>query len=185
MIAHYRRRTGSGLPLKHTLTIGLHIASALWHLHPSVVHRDLKPQNVLLDINGTAKVADFGLSRMKTHTFVSTRHVEAGTAAYMAPECFGNAGVGEKVDIWAPGMLLWECITGVRPWKGCNMVQIAFQVAMQGNRPELPPSDPGRCPPELSQLITDCWAANPKERPSSGEVMKALAHMIRIYVPEQ
>eukprot|EP00879_Flechtneria_rotunda_P018025 GHRR01018891.1.p1 GENE.GHRR01018891.1~~GHRR01018891.1.p1 ORF type:complete len:1346 (+),score=395.98 GHRR01018891.1:182-4219(+) len=128
MIGHYKRKYGTGLPLKATLTVGLHVASALWFLHPSIVHRDLKPQNVLLDLHGTAKVADFGLSRMKTHTFVSTRHIEAGTASYMAPECFGNTGVGEKVDVYALGMLLWECVMGERPWRGCNLVQVAFQV---------------------------------------------------------
>ncbi|WIA30082.1 hypothetical protein OEZ86_000177 [Tetradesmus obliquus] len=184
MIGHYKRKWGTGLPLRHTLGIGLGIASALWHMHPSIVHRDLKPQNVLLDDAGTAKVTDFGLSRMKTHTFVSTQHVEAGTASYMAPECFkGNQGLSEKVDCYALGCLLLECVTGERPWKGCNMVQVAYQVAMEDNRPPLPAVDPRHCPLELVQLIDDTWATNPRERPSSGEIMKRLAQLIRVYVP--
>lgn len=184
MIGHYKRKWGTGLPLRHTLGIGLGIASALWHMHPSIVHRDLKPQNVLLDDAGTAKVTDFGLSRMKTHTFVSTQHVEAGTASYMAPECFkGNQGLSEKVDCYALGCLLLECVTGERPWKGCNMVQVAYQVAMEDNRPPLPAVDPHHCPLELVQLIDDTWATNPRERPSSGEIMKRLAQLIRVYVP--
>lgn len=55
----------TGLPLRHTLEIGADIAAALWHLHPTVIHRDLKPQNVLISSSGAAKVADFGLSRVK------------------------------------------------------------------------------------------------------------------------
>ena len=65
VIQHFHRATGGGLPLRLTLTLGLHVASALWHLHPSVVHRDLKPANVLIDAHGSTKIADFGLSRMK------------------------------------------------------------------------------------------------------------------------
>eukprot|EP00775_Hariotina_reticulata_P006455 gene6455-6684_t len=183
VIGHFKRHTGAGLPLRLTITIGLHIASALWHLHPSIVHRDLKPQNVLLDAAGTAKVADFGLSRMKTHSYVSTRHLEAGTASYMAPECFIGEGVNEKIDVYSLAMLLWECVTGDRPWKGHNMMQVAYQVAMSNNRPPLPPISATSCPPELAQLMVDMWAADPRERPSSGEVMKALAQMVRVMMP--
>jgi hypothetical protein len=54
---------------------------------------------------------------------------------------------------------------------------------MEDNRPPLPPVDALRCPLELVQLISDCWATNPRERPSSGEIMKRLAQLIRVYVP--
>ena len=69
------------------LTIASGIAQGLAYLHPTVVHRDLKPGNVLLDGSGTAKLTDFGLARLRS-TVVVTAHPEAGTGPYMAPECF-------------------------------------------------------------------------------------------------
>lgn len=83
-------------------------------------------------------LADFGLSRMKVHTYLSTQHVTAGTAGYMAPECFEGAAVGEKADIYSLGCMLWECVMGERPWKGLNVVQVAYQVRTLG-RPSLFP----------------------------------------------
>ena len=52
----------------------------------------------------------------------------AGTASYMPPECFAGGHVGEKADVYSLGCLLWECVTGERPWRGLNVVQVAYQV---------------------------------------------------------
>jgi serine/threonine protein kinase len=62
------------------------------------------------------------------HTYLSTTHVAAGTASYMSPECFAGGHVGEKADVYSLGCMLWECVTGERPWKGYNVVQVAYQV---------------------------------------------------------
>lgn len=129
VIQHHKRHHNSGLPLRLTLTVGLQVASALWHLHPSVVHRDLKPQNILLDANSTAKVADFGLSRFKAHTYLSTQQLAAGTVCYMAPECFMGSCVGEKADVYSLGCMLLECVTGDMPWKGLHTMQVVYQVS--------------------------------------------------------
>lgn len=75
---------------------------------------------------------------MQTHSYVSTRHLEAGTASYMAPECFIGEGVNEKIDVYSLAMLLWECVTGERPWKGHNMMQVAYQVRRQCCTDRLP-----------------------------------------------
>jgi hypothetical protein len=61
---------------------------------------------------------------------------------------------------------------------------VAVQVAMAKNRPSLPAVDPASCPPELVTLLDDCFSFNPRERPSSGEVMKLMAHMMRTHLPE-
>lgn len=62
------------------------------------------------------------------HTYLSTQHVAAGTASYMSPETFSGGAVGEKADVWSLACMLWECVTGERPWRGLNVVQVAFQV---------------------------------------------------------
>eukprot|EP00879_Flechtneria_rotunda_P007768 GHRR01008141.1.p1 GENE.GHRR01008141.1~~GHRR01008141.1.p1 ORF type:complete len:486 (+),score=123.48 GHRR01008141.1:1274-2731(+) len=182
IVDYFKEKHGTGLPLKGVLHKGLDVARALSFLHPSIVHRDLKPQNVLIDCQGVAKVADFGLSRMKMHTMLTTQHSGAGTALYMAPECFSGEGITEKVDVYALGMLLWELLTGERPWKGLNLVQVAFQVAIAGNRPPLPAADPHKCPAKLAKLIDDCWAQNPKDRPTSREVRDLLQQLWDDYV---
>lgn len=81
------------------LRVGIDIASAMDYCHSlatPVIHRDLKSQNILLDADGRAKVADFGIARAKQHTFLTTKHVNAGTIAYMAPELFSAGYVDES-----------------------------------------------------------------------------------------
>eukprot|EP00879_Flechtneria_rotunda_P022017 GHRR01023219.1.p1 GENE.GHRR01023219.1~~GHRR01023219.1.p1 ORF type:complete len:566 (+),score=137.25 GHRR01023219.1:405-2102(+) len=127
-IADHKQKHGTGLPQYTTLVIGLQVASALAYMHPNIVHRDLKPHNVLLDMQGAAKVADFGLSRMKSHKYTSTGSITKGTAAYLAPECFLCQELSEKVDVYSLGVLLCECLTGEQPWRGCDLARVVCQV---------------------------------------------------------
>eukprot|EP00877_Chromochloris_zofingiensis_P012014 jgi/Chrzof1/7066/Cz02g09150.t1 len=184
--AHAGAHPDHGLSLYRTLKIGTDIASALWVMHPTVVHRDLKPQNVMLDGSGVAKVADFGLTRMKTEAMLSTQHLDVGTIAYMAPECFEAKGVvTEKCDIYALGIILWECITGQKPYKGYpSQYSIIFEVTAHDHRPELPPAAP-HAPQELLDIVTACWAKNPAERPGAEEVRSRLKAMLdKVPVPD-
>lgn len=99
------------------LTLATDICSAMAYLHPNVVHRDLKPQNVLLDSHGRAKVCDFGIAKFKESTFMTTQNATAGTPAYMAPEMFEGVALTEKVDVFSFGVMVWESYTGSIPWK--------------------------------------------------------------------
>ncbi|KXZ51641.1 hypothetical protein GPECTOR_12g605 [Gonium pectorale] len=104
------------------LTIALDVARGLEYLHPTVVHRDLKPGNVLINKPGSsrvvAKLSDFGLSRLRS-TVAPTAHPEAGTPEFMAPELFAldNNVVTHKADVYSFGVLLWAMLTGKRPWE--------------------------------------------------------------------
>lgn len=173
---HARRRGGQPLhpplTLDQVIQLGREVASAMAYMHAAcVVHRDLKPQNVLLDGQGHAKVCDFGIAKFKDRTFLSTRNTQAGTPAYMAPEQFEGGRVDEKVDVYAFGMLLWECLTRQRPWADLkNPMQVIFVVGVQCQRPELPPA----LPPRLAALIRACWADSPADRPPFAEVLHVL-----------
>ncbi|KAG2439957.1 hypothetical protein HXX76_004076 [Chlamydomonas incerta] len=169
------------LPLSKVLHIAIQVAKGLEYLHPTIVHRDLKPANVLLNDadgpNPVAKLSDFGLSRMRNAT-QSTMQPQAGTAAYLAPECFSvedSTPVGCRADIYSFGVLLWTMLSGKQPWADFSLVAIAFKVGLQQQRLPLEHLQAaGRCTPKLDKLIRQCWETDPLRRPAAGEVWKAL-----------
>lgn len=157
-------------PMKYVelLQYGLDIADAMAYLHPTVVHRDLKSQNVLLDSNMRAKVCDFGIAKFKDKTLLTTVNSQAGTPAYMAPELFAAGEISEKVDVFSYGVLLWECFTGCVPWGELSTpMQVIFAVGVQKQRLPIPP----HCPTFLSNLMQDCWKQEAEERPSFSQIL--------------
>eukprot|EP01024_Parvocaulis_polyphysoides_P020563 TRINITY_DN19635_c0_g1_i2.p2 TRINITY_DN19635_c0_g1~~TRINITY_DN19635_c0_g1_i2.p2 ORF type:complete len:544 (+),score=54.73 TRINITY_DN19635_c0_g1_i2:305-1936(+) len=161
------------------LIIMKQIARALDHLHPSVVHRDLKPQNILINSEGEIKLSDFGLSKIRQLQDAgraSSLQV-LGTAPYTSPEVFRSNGLNvedEKVDIYSLGVIMWEIWSMLRPWDGENMVAISYKVVNEGRRPPMPQNIPTR----LKNLIESCWDDDPKRRPSARDVQRMLEWMI-------
>ncbi|KXZ52993.1 hypothetical protein GPECTOR_8g363 [Gonium pectorale] len=134
-LVHGKARGGSGTfqfeyGLADVLRISRDVAAGLSYLHPTVVHRDLKPGNVLLDERGVAKLGDFGLARFKASTALSTRDIEVGTAPYIAPEVFqalGDTKVTDRSDVYSLGIIMNEMVTRRKPWEGLRPVVIGFQ----------------------------------------------------------
>ncbi|KXZ43850.1 hypothetical protein GPECTOR_79g129 [Gonium pectorale] len=178
-------KPGELLPLPTVLHIAADIARGLAYLHPTIVHRDLKPGNVLLSntdcMRPIAKLTDFGLSRLRS-TVLVTRHPEAGTPAYMAPEAFdaSNYVITHKADIYALGVILWEMLTGCVPWDGCSMVAIAYSITVRHHRLPLSKLDACRCPPKLRKLIHQCWDPDPQRRPAAAELVKQLTLVLQL-----
>eukprot|EP01024_Parvocaulis_polyphysoides_P040774 TRINITY_DN37220_c0_g3_i2.p2 TRINITY_DN37220_c0_g3~~TRINITY_DN37220_c0_g3_i2.p2 ORF type:complete len:198 (+),score=12.70 TRINITY_DN37220_c0_g3_i2:106-699(+) len=141
------------------------ICKALVYLHPTIVHRDIKPQNILLSKCGTVKLTDFGLSKFKETNTVASSNA-SGTPNYVAPEVLtGEHQAGPKCDIYAVGILMQEMYTRQRPWQGVKDFQIAYCIMME-QRPQIPES----CPSELAEMIHRCWAQNPKDRPTAQQL---------------
>lgn len=164
------------LSLTDAIQIAIDVAQAMVYLHPSIVHRDLKSQNVLLDSDGRAKVCDFGIAKFKDRTFVSTMNGQAGTPAYMAPELFDGVNATEKVDVYSYAILLWECITGKVPWGHVpSPMQIIYYVGVLNQRPTMPTT----IHDSFKTLIEDCWKVDPKERPTFEEILNRLLDMQR------
>ncbi|KAG2488810.1 hypothetical protein HYH03_012609 [Edaphochlamys debaryana] len=173
------------LPLFLVLHIATEVAQGLSYLHPQIIHRDLKPGNVLItgpwDDSPVVKLSDFGLSRIQ-ESVCFTLHPEAGTPAYVAPECYNveNSIITHDADMYSFGVLLWEMLAGTPPWAGLGTVPIATQVTLLNNRLPLPPPPdaPGGCrsrwPPRLIRLIASCWDPVPARRPAAAEVVKLL-----------
>ncbi|XP_044464097.1 serine/threonine-protein kinase EDR1-like isoform X3 [Mangifera indica] len=140
---------------KRRMRMALDVAKGMNYLHtshPTIVHRDLKSSNLLVDKNWVVKVCDFGLSRMKHHTFLSSKST-AGTPEWMAPEVLRNEQANEKCDVYSFGVILWELATLWIPWKGLNPMQVVGAVGFQNRRLEIPED----VDPVVAQIIRDCW----------------------------
>ncbi|GIL70576.1 hypothetical protein Vretifemale_1304, partial [Volvox reticuliferus] len=166
------------LSMSMVLSISIDVVRGLEYLHPTIVHRDLKPANVLVNMSGPepiAKISDFGLSRMR-NTVMPTMHPEVGTPAYMAPECFDtqNLKITHQADIYSFAVIVWEMLTGLRPWCGCTPLAVAYAVTLLGERLPLTTLPPERCPAPLSRLLAQCFDAEPRRRPAAAELVKEL-----------
>jgi serine/threonine protein kinase len=116
------------LPEADALSITEQVTSALEAAHDKgVIHRDVKPQNILLDGAGRVKVADFGIARATGMTQLTATNVVAGTANYISPEQARGQPVDERSDIYSLGVLLWELLAGRELFDGRSMVEIALR----------------------------------------------------------
>ncbi len=165
------------LPEKDAIRIAVQIARALEEAHEhNVVHRDLKPGNVILTPKGVAKVLDFGLAGLvepagHLRSTVSTRtNVAAGTAPYIAPEVVRGRPGDARSDIWALGVTLYEMVSGQRPFQGSTGYDLSNAIVEQD-----PPPLPADLSPALRTIITNCLAKRPEERyQRAAEVRAAL-----------
>jgi serine/threonine-protein kinase len=117
------------LPVERVLALGIQVASGLAFAHEKgLVHRDVKPQNVLLNGSGTAKVTDFGIARSLTvGRGVTQTGTVLGTSDYIAPEQAQGAPVGERTDVYSLGVVVYELLTGELPFAGDNFVAVAMK----------------------------------------------------------
>nr|WP_231703765.1 Stk1 family PASTA domain-containing Ser/Thr kinase [Arthrobacter sp. zg-Y179] len=140
-----------------------------------LVHRDVKPENVLLADNGRIKIADFGLARaVSTSTNTGTL---VGTVAYLAPELVTAGGADERSDVYSAGIMLYEMLTGRQPFTGDSPIQVAF-AHVHSSVPV--PSD--LCPglaEDLDELVRWCTAKDPEERPVNGRALLGELRHIR------
>ncbi|CAL9125879.1 unnamed protein product [Musa acuminata var. zebrina] len=147
---------------KRRLKMALDVAKGMNYLHashPTIVHRDLKSPNLLVDKSWVVKVCDFGLSRLKHHTFLSSKST-SGTPEWMAPEVLRNEPSNEKCDVYSFGVILWELATLRKPWGGMNSMQVVGAVGFQNRRLDIPKE----VDPVVAQIITDCWESQRKAR---------------------
>ena len=159
------------LPVAQTTHLGIVLADALAYVHEDgVVHRDVKPANVLLDQQNDPYLSDFGIATMIDSTQITSTGLMIGTAAYLAPEQVRGHPVGTDTDIYALGLLLLECLTGQREYTG-NPMETALA------RLHRPP----RIPEELTAPITDVLVAmtadDPAERPTAADVAEWLRNI--------
>lgn len=154
------------------------ILAALGAAHRAgLVHRDMKPENVLIGDDGRVKVADFGLVRaVDTNTTASTGSV-LGTVSYLAPEQLEHGTADARVDVYACGVVLYEMLTGGKPHTGGTVAQILYQHLHED---VLPPSGlvPGLAP-QLDELVALACARDPQLRPQDAVALLSRAQEAR------
>jgi serine/threonine protein kinase len=147
-----------------------------------IVHRDVKPENVLLTDDGRVKVADFGLARAAS-SVASTSGVLMGTAAYLAPELIAHGVADARADVYAVGMTLFEMLTGRQPFSGDVPLRVAYRHVHEDV--PAPSTVVGALPEPLDVLVTAATARDPGRRPADAAALLALERSVRARVPAQ
>ncbi|KAI3994981.1 hypothetical protein MKX01_019795 [Papaver californicum] len=172
-----RRHTTTTLNWRRRVLMALDIARGMNYLHrynPPIVHRDLKSSNLFVDKNWRVKVGDFGLSRLKHTTFLTTS-TGYGTPQWMAPEVIRSEPADEKSDVYSFGVILWELATLKIPWKDLNSMQVIAAVGFMDRRNEIPKDTD----PLWASLIESCCHSDPKCRPTFMELLESLKDLQR------
>jgi serine/threonine protein kinase/tetratricopeptide (TPR) repeat protein len=172
-----QRLVSGSIPEKEALALAAQIASALEEAHrQGIVHRDLKPSNIMVTPKGYAKVLDFGLARVFKHsddksateTSLETRKdAAAGTLPYMAPEQLRGEAVDARSDLFSFGAVLYEMVTGQRPFRGALPAQLIEAILHQTPRP--PRAVESRISPELERIILKCLEKDEENRYQSAK----------------
>jgi len=158
-------------PIGVTVEYAQQVLSALGFAHRhGIVHRDIKPHNVLVDGEGRVKVTDFGIARAGTSQMTEAGSI-VGTAQYLSPEQARGGDVDQRSDIYSVGVLMYEMLTGEVPFSGDTPVEIAMKHLSQ--TPEPPSMRRHDVPRELDMIVMRALAKNPDDRYQSADEMKA------------
>jgi tRNA A-37 threonylcarbamoyl transferase component Bud32 len=175
-----KERINKGGPLDPHEAAGIasQVAEALAEAHQrGIVHRDIKPQNVLLTASGEAKVADFGIARAVSASTITEANLVLGTAAYMSPEQVGGERVGPQSDLYSLGVVLYEMLTGALPHGADDPIPTAMKHPIQ---PAPHPSDANLAvSEELDALSAKLLAKDPQQRYSSAAALAEDLRRIR------
>jgi serine/threonine protein kinase/Flp pilus assembly protein TadD len=158
------------LLLSEAISIARQIARGLAAAHRrQIVHRDVKPANVVVLPDGMVKLLDFGLAKMTDATTLTQLGSSPGTPAYKSPEQSQGEEVDPRSDLWALGVVLYEMVTGRLPFGGEYEQAVIYAIL---NEPPKPLGDAGSFPPELAAVITRALAKDPAARYATAEEME-------------
>ncbi|MBM7581901.1 serine/threonine-protein kinase [Caldicoprobacter guelmensis] len=178
-LKEYIREKGK-LDWEEAVRIAIQICSALKHAHKNgIIHRDIKPQNILVSEDGTVKVTDFGIARAVTSATVTMAGTNVmGSVHYFSPEQARGGHVDAKSDLYSLGIVLYEMVTGTVPFEGDTAVSVALKHIQEKVKPpgELNPD----IPKSLQDVIEKAIEKDPNKRyQSAGEMIKDLQRVLK------
>jgi eukaryotic-like serine/threonine-protein kinase len=160
------RLAEGAVPVVETAWVMAQVCDALAVAHAGgIVHRDIKPGNILLGSGRSVKVCDFGIARLLETTALTSSHAAVGTSSYMSPEQIAGRPLDGRADLYSVGCVLFRILTGAPPFVGENAFAVAYQHVHNA-----PPTVRSRCPdipPELDRLIGRLLAKDPARRPAT------------------
>jgi len=168
---------GEILPTPVGLRIAKQICAGLAAAHEvGVIHRDIKPQNIIIEATGGLKIMDFGIARLKEERGMTAEGTVVGTPDYMSPEQARGQTLDFRSDIYSTGVVLYEVFTGTLPFDGDSPLAVVLKHIQ-----EPPPSPQARNPridPKISQIVLKCVQKDPKDRfQSVNDLYEALARV--------
>ncbi|SFF55687.1 MULTISPECIES: protein kinase domain-containing protein [unclassified Curtobacterium] len=163
------------LPVDKVLDIVAQTANALQAAHAvGLVHRDIKPGNLLITPDGRVKITDFGIARIADQVPLTATGQVMGTVQYLSPEQASGHPASPSTDIYSLGIVAYECLAGRRPFTGESQVAIAM-----AHINEQPPALPGDIPEPVSALVMSCIAKKPADRPATAANLARAAQALR------
>ncbi|MDN5760826.1 MAG: Stk1 family PASTA domain-containing Ser/Thr kinase [Microlunatus sp.] len=174
------------LPPQRALEIIEPVLGALAAAHEAgLVHRDVKPENVLISERGQVKVVDFGLAKaISSQTSTATQGLLIGTVSYLPPELVLSGKAGPRSDVYSAGVVLFEMLTGRKPHQGETPIQVAY--AHVHNDVPAPSAfrTASHIPPYLDALVAGATARNPEARPHDGRVFLSQVRRVKVALRE-
>ena len=167
------------LPWKEAVDSAAQICSGLEHAHKKgIIHKDIKPENIMITKEGILKITDFGIAKALSQGTIASGGLAMGSVHYFSPEQARGAVTDAKTDIYSLGILLYEAVTGKRPFEGDNAVAIAMMHVQ--NEPVAPSVYNPSIPASLEAVILKAMKKNPDERYASATEM--LIDLKKVYV---
>ncbi len=168
------------VPCDEVIDIALQVCDALGAAHArGIIHRDVKPENILVDTVGNVKVTDFGLAKGAEESFALTKPGQAvGTPYYMSPEAASGGAIDARADIYSLGATLWFAVAGRRLFRASSILEVMMK--HRGEKPRPPDEVRAGVPEELSRIIMKMLEKNPALRfQTMEEVAEALRALVK------